>query len=106
MTDLDALRLAVLAAPDDDLPRLVYADCAEENGDPEYAAFIRAQIELAKTPEYEPFAVHCHTRRPEWVSGEPWNGQVIDQTIQAVGYNVSPFFRRGFGWCIGLSGPR
>ena len=102
MTDLDALRLAVLATPDDDLPRLVYADCAEENGDPEYAAFIRAQIELAKTPEYEPFAVYCHTRRPEWATGGPWTHNLPDWDSPGhwtVNW-ADTSFRRGFGWSV------
>jgi uncharacterized protein (TIGR02996 family) len=101
MTDLDALRRAVLAAPDDDLPRLVYADCAEESGDPEYAEFIRAQIELAKTPEYEPFAVYCHTCRPEWVTdGRPNPVPGVDKPYS------EPSYRRGFGWRLGITGPR
>jgi uncharacterized protein (TIGR02996 family) len=41
---LDAIR----AAPDDDAPRLVYADWLEENGPPERAEFIRIQCELAR----------------------------------------------------------
>ena len=69
---LDALRQAVLAAPDDDLPRLVFADYLEESGDPDRAQFIRVQVELAKTPEYEPLAVLCQTRKKEWLTGEPW----------------------------------
>ena len=100
MTDLDALRLAVLAAPDDDLPRLVYADCLEENGDPDRAAFIRAQIELARQPEYEPFPVMCHTRRPEWVTGEPWVRDLPD--CGGALWPAAPF-RRGFGWAIAAS---
>jgi uncharacterized protein (TIGR02996 family) len=38
------------AAPDDDLPRLVYADALEERGDLKRADFIRVQIELARDP--------------------------------------------------------
>ncbi len=33
MTDNDALLRAILDSPDDDAPRLVYADWLEENGD-------------------------------------------------------------------------
>jgi uncharacterized protein (TIGR02996 family) len=44
MTTADALLAAVVASPDDDLPRLVYADWCEENGEPERAEFIRLQI--------------------------------------------------------------
>lgn len=49
MTTEAALLAAVAASPDDDLPRLVYADFLEETGDAIHAArshFIRAQIAL------------------------------------------------------------
>lgn len=39
---------AIAARPDDDTPRLVFADWLDENGDPDRAAFIRGQIELAR----------------------------------------------------------
>ena len=54
MTDRDALLEAVFAAPDDDAPRLVYADWLDENGHPEQADFIRRQIELYRTPADDP----------------------------------------------------
>jgi uncharacterized protein (TIGR02996 family) len=51
-----ALLAAVLETPDDDAPRLVYADWLEENGEADRAAFIRLQIELARLPEGDPRA--------------------------------------------------
>ncbi|MFO0847260.1 MAG: TIGR02996 domain-containing protein [Gemmataceae bacterium] len=42
----DALLAAVLAAPDDDLPRLVFADHLDEAGDPVRAEFVRVQVAL------------------------------------------------------------
>jgi uncharacterized protein (TIGR02996 family) len=48
MSTEDALLAAVRSAPDDDLPRLVYADWLEENGDADRAEFIRVQIEQAR----------------------------------------------------------
>jgi uncharacterized protein (TIGR02996 family) len=39
---------AVLAAPDDDTPRLEYADWLAANGQPERAELIRVQIDLAR----------------------------------------------------------
>jgi uncharacterized protein (TIGR02996 family) len=45
MTDQDFID-AILAEPDDDAPRLIYADWLEERGDPR-AEFIRVQVELA-----------------------------------------------------------
>jgi uncharacterized protein (TIGR02996 family) len=49
MTDGAALLQAILADPDDDTPRLAYADWLEEQGtDPARAEFIRLQIEFAR----------------------------------------------------------
>ena len=52
MTEGEALRQAVIANPDDDTPRLVYADWLDENAQPERAAFIRAQVEAACAERY------------------------------------------------------
>jgi uncharacterized protein (TIGR02996 family) len=49
----DAFMADIVANPDDDTPRLVYADWLEDNGDPERAAFIRAQCRLAAMGRYE-----------------------------------------------------
>jgi uncharacterized protein (TIGR02996 family) len=46
MSDAAALLAAIRAAPDDDAPRLIYADWLDEHGQPERAEFIRVQIEL------------------------------------------------------------
>ncbi|OWK45134.1 TIGR02996 domain-containing protein [Fimbriiglobus ruber] len=54
MSDHDALLAAVLANPEDDLPRLVFADHLEESGHPANVAraqYIRLQIEAATHPE-------------------------------------------------------
>jgi len=48
MSDDEALLAAVLARPDEDLPRLAYADWLEEHDQSERAEFIRVQIELAR----------------------------------------------------------
>ncbi|MBX9580391.1 MAG: TIGR02996 domain-containing protein [Gemmataceae bacterium] len=46
VTDRDAILAAIRAAPDDDTPRLVYADWLDDHGHPEQAEFIRVQVEL------------------------------------------------------------
>jgi uncharacterized protein (TIGR02996 family) len=48
----------ICASPDDDAPRLVYADWLDDHGEQERAEFIRAQIELAQPP-----APRSRTRR-------------------------------------------
>jgi uncharacterized protein (TIGR02996 family) len=54
MSDENALLRAILDDPDDDAPRLIYADWLEEHGDPARAAFIRAQIALERLPHDDP----------------------------------------------------
>jgi uncharacterized protein (TIGR02996 family) len=46
----DELLAAVVRAPDDDGPRLIYADWLEERGDPARAELIRVQCALAAGP--------------------------------------------------------
>lgn len=96
MTEHDALVRAICDHPDEDTPRLIFADWLDENGQTDRAAFVRAQVDLARTPSWEPFAVLCRHRRPEWHEGRPFR-----DTLPAVdGWNLewSPdTFRRGFG---------
>src|SRR3954466_3476753 len=54
MPDDDAFLRAILDHPDDDLPRLVYADWLDEHGDPGRAEVIRVQGERARLPEDDP----------------------------------------------------
>src|SRR3954470_21924045 len=51
--DRAAFLRAIAENPDDDLPRLVYADWLDEHGEPERAEFIRVQCELARLPRDE-----------------------------------------------------
>jgi uncharacterized protein (TIGR02996 family) len=47
MTDREAHYRAILSHPDDDTPRLTFADRLEEEGEPERAEFIRVQVAIA-----------------------------------------------------------
>jgi uncharacterized protein (TIGR02996 family) len=46
-----ALWAAIRAQPDDDTPRLVYADWLQENGDEARAEFIRLQCQIERLPD-------------------------------------------------------
>jgi uncharacterized protein (TIGR02996 family) len=48
VTDRAAMLAGILAAPDDDAPRLIYADWLTENGEADRGEFIRVQCELAR----------------------------------------------------------
>lgn len=96
MSDHDALLNAILERPDDDAPRLVYADFVQEAGEDDRAAFIRDQVELAKTPGWEPFAVRWRRRDladragDRWRSTLPWHES----------WSVRQPFRRGLGYAV------
>ena len=53
-SDHDALFRAILASPDDDPLRLVFADWLEEFGDPQHAHFVRVQVANAELPPWDP----------------------------------------------------
>jgi uncharacterized protein (TIGR02996 family) len=101
MDDHAALLAAVVDRPDDDTPRLVLADWLDDHGDPDRAAFVRAQVELARTPEWEPFAVECRHRRPEWSDyGKPYRTALPAIPAGRGVEWAEPPFRRGFGWRV------
>src|SRR5262249_20860748 len=54
----EAFIQAIIADPDDDAPRLIYADWLDEQGECERAEFIRVQVALARMDEDD-------ERRPE-----------------------------------------
>ena len=49
-----ALLAAIIDSPDDDLPRLAYADWLEESSRPLRAEFVRLQVELPRLPHDDP----------------------------------------------------
>jgi uncharacterized protein (TIGR02996 family) len=57
MTHADAFLQAILDAPDDDAPRLLFSDWLEEHGEPERGEFIKVQIALAAGPRTFPVGV-------------------------------------------------
>ncbi len=72
MTDREALYRAVLESPDDDTLRLIYADALEEEGDARRAAFVRAQVEFAHLPDFDPARVHARYHDREKMFGARW----------------------------------
>jgi uncharacterized protein (TIGR02996 family) len=55
----------ILEYPDDDAPRLIYADWLEEHGQPERAEFIRVQCELARMEDNDPRRATMEAREAE-----------------------------------------
>lgn len=87
-TKTDLMR-AIIESPDDDTPRLIFADWLEENGEEKRAEFIRVQIGLEKS------------------KGHSWTGQQVHENNDVCGCSYCIFRRReqyllGYGrvqWC-------
>lgn len=83
MTDADRFLATIIAAPDDDVPRLVFADWLEEHGDVDRAEFIRLQIAEAQTQ----------------IPGSPRTRELLERNRKRwliPGIPGSQVFRRGF----------
>ncbi len=87
----DAFLEAVIAAPDDDAPRLLYADWLEEHDDPDRAEFIRVQCSLDRTPADDPRRQALRRREQELLGQYGW------RWAEELGPGVSEWvYRRGF----------
>ncbi len=74
MNDEELLIKVVLEAPNDALPRLVYADYIEERGRPEWAEFIRLQCEYALLGECPPSLCCVLSQSPKhWCTYQSWH---------------------------------
>jgi uncharacterized protein (TIGR02996 family) len=72
MSDELALLAAILAHPDEDTPRLMYADWLDEHGQPERAEFIRIQCAPDADEVAEDRAYELEERnRAKWLAGLP-----------------------------------
>jgi uncharacterized protein (TIGR02996 family) len=103
MSTGQALLQAILADPEDDTPRLVYADWLGETGDEDRAEFIRLQVERARLPEQEGRAKSLwvrertllHEHRDRWLAG-------LEPLLARGPYDVGVGFERGFVHSIEL----
>jgi len=87
----DAFLGDILECPEDDAPRLIYADWLEDEGEPERAEFIRLQCELASRARETDRPATARAREQELLSanGPAWAGPLA-------GLVRSFEFRRGF----------
>lgn len=103
MTDGDALLAAILAEPDEDTPRHMYADWLEEDGRREQSEFIRTQLELARTPERDivPWnprlvALRATEKRILELRFQEWIADLRSPAGPLEGKGTDVQFRRGF----------
>lgn len=98
MSDRDALLAAIRTHPDEDAPRLIYADFLDDAGEGARAAFVRTQVELARCEPWDPFAVRCRWHDADAVSGRAFVPE-LPPVKQPVAWGQPPF-RRGFGYYL------
>ncbi|MBM3982013.1 MAG: TIGR02996 domain-containing protein [Planctomycetes bacterium] len=80
MSDENALLRAIGAHPDEDTPRLAYADWLDEHDQPERAAFVRGQIEYTQlkddSPRRREVAFRCRqlldAHENDWLAAHPF----------------------------------
>jgi uncharacterized protein (TIGR02996 family) len=93
MSDEAAFLAAIIANPDDDTPRLVYADWLDENGDPDRAEFIRLQIDSARgLTDRRKIAVRDRLEELEKANRDEW----LAPLRAACDGGVKAVFGRGF----------
>ena len=88
----------VIENPDDDAPRLIFADWLEDHGDPERAEFIRLQIEGEKLSAYSLRSRQIRVREIELSRrcADQWRGRLKQITSASS-------FRRGFVEAVTLT---
>jgi uncharacterized protein (TIGR02996 family) len=98
MSTADALRRAIIDRPDDDLPRLAYADALDEAGDPARAEFIRVEVELARIPEHDPTRPALEDREHDLLAAHevPWLGDLASPGREPGDELVEWHWHRGF----------
>jgi len=91
MPENSALLAAIIANPAEDTPRLAYADWLDENGEPEWARFIRLQFEIEKLPPIGPKASKAKKEEEALLKKHEknWAGPIASLVQRCV-------FRRGF----------
>src|SRR5205823_4967842 len=71
----------IVETPDEDAPRLIFADWLEDHGQPERAELIRVQCELARPSTSTPRQDELRAREKKLVKahGQRWLGPLIDR---------------------------
>lgn len=100
--DEDGLLEAIIAAPEDDLPRLVYADWLEEHGDADRAALIRLSCAPAPGEQAKALEKRCTPAIPkelaETVHWVRFDRGLLEARVQMRGLLTKAFQAAGPPW--------
>lgn len=108
MTDHDALLRVIIEHPDEDTPRLVFADWLDEHADAfpapgamrQWAAFIRDDIAMSLRDEYDPQRLRWQLIEKPQREEEGWARDTWPPVPPWAVFAGEPLFRRGFPWAI------
>jgi uncharacterized protein (TIGR02996 family) len=92
VSDREALLRAIIEDPDDDAPRLIYADWLDEHGNADRAEFIRLQCDIYSTPMPEKHwsALVDRARTLLGNNEKLWMQELPDRTPS---WSTGPFYR-------------
>lgn len=104
MNDRDALLAAIFANPDEDMPRLMFADWLQENGAHDRGQFVRLQVEGAHAEPFSPQAREFEAAAQKLLDRHfgTWTEHLTDRVIgsrftrgfiEHVGVNAATFAR-------------
>lgn len=102
MSDHNALERGILADPEDDPRRLIYADWLEEHGGKERAEFIRLQCEIDRMPAHSPERIDREGRIEDLFKqfAEAWELLPPKWARAHYQWDLLKQFRKGFLHCI------
>jgi uncharacterized protein (TIGR02996 family) len=111
MTDHDALLRAIIDNPEEDTPRLAFADWLDEHADAfptpaavrQRAAFIRDDTVLSQRDEFDPARLRWELIEKPACEAEPWTDHALPPLPEGYAFGRDPLFRRGFPWAVELS---
>jgi uncharacterized protein (TIGR02996 family) len=101
--DQSAILMAIRADPENDIPRLVYADWLEEHEQPERAEFIRIECETQRTDRESDAYIELLRRsdRLRAANAKRWFGPLGDGDVRKVVEHI--ITKRGFVDCVVLA---
>jgi uncharacterized protein (TIGR02996 family) len=104
---------SIIESPDDDGPRLIYADWLDEHGDSDRAEFIRVQCAVARMPASDSRLRKLRSNKLDDDAAEVFatssafpNLTLLDLRNNRIGSKAADALRERFGRKVKLSVPR
>ena len=98
MPDEQGFLAAIREAPDDDTPRLIYADWLDDHGDADRAEFIRVQCEAERLGEFDPRRPELEERANELLAAHEknWLGPLPEGALRSAAVPTRDAGRGGY----------